>query len=59
MFIASTDLLARSSIRIDIFRESLSIVTADVKGLTRVRRLQYITRIRGRESGRDCMYLFV
>lgn len=59
MFIASTDLLARSSIRIDIFRELLSIVTADVKGLTRVRRPQYITRIRARESGRDCMYLFV
>lgn len=43
------DLLARSSIRIDIFRELLSIVTADVKGLTRA--------IRGRESGRVIVFV--
>lgn len=42
------DLLARSSIRIDIFRELLS-VTADVKGLTRA--------IRGRESGRVIVFV--
>lgn len=56
--IAPTDLLARWSIRIDIFRELLSIVTADVKGLTRVRRRRPEYGIRGRESGRDCICLY-